>query len=327
MTSRLNKYDDADLLETTVDRVVIINCGTKWVTSLAYASAYKHVRRPIVIINCGSRDGSEAHFEQLARALDIYIDWVEWPLRPHPIALDDLFRRVPAQHVLLMDSDVEICTPKVFQSMTTALDRNPDAYGSGFMHGPQWFGDEHGLPAHTAYYASRMWIPLVYMRTQAIRSALNAGRSFLNRREYFEVPMAPRLSRLLALRFRIAGLRNIPFPRIGNNFPEREGAFPKFIEYDTGADLHAYLVQSGLSFEQVPEGVWGDVRHHHGVTRAKLLPILPRLAKALRLTVGTTERSEAEVREYVVSRLEANYGVYIGGALDGLTAAFTRDDH
>ena len=305
----LNTYINLHTIPRSESRVVIINCGTKWVTSLAVLSAHRHVKLPIVLIDCESKDGSKEHIGRILDELKINIDCVDWPLRPHPMALDELFTQVPADKVLLMDSDLEIRTSTVFELMSEALQRNPDAYASGFLHGPEWLGEEHGLPDYTGYYAERMWIPFVYMRTAPMRAALKEGISFLNRRAYHEVPGAPRLSRMLGLRHRIAGMKHIPFPTLGLDRPVLEGRYPKFVEFDTGADLHAYLLSRGCVFESLPIDYWGDVLHHHGVTRAHLAKGVRRLAKQLRLTSTNPETDQATVLENVFRRLADEYGV------------------
>ena len=305
----LNTYTDIRNLPPADSRVVIINCGTKWVTSLAVLSAHRHAKLPIVLIDCESKDGSKEHFNRIAKESNIDVDWVAWPLRPHPVALDQLFKQIPAENVLLMDSDLEICSPNLIEQMSETLHRNSNAYASGFLHGPAWLGKEHGLPAYTGYYAERMWIPLVYMKTGPIRAALKQGFSFLNRRPYYELPSAPRLSRVLGLRHRIVGLKHVPFPKVGRDRPMYDGRFPKFVEFDTGADLHAQLLRNGFAFEALPINLWGDVVHHHGVTRAHLAKGVRRIAKQLRLISRATETDQATVLDDVLRRLAVGYGV------------------
>jgi hypothetical protein len=69
----------ADLPSAPV-RAVIINCGTRWVTSLALVSTLRNTDNPVLLIDCGSEDGSEAHFRALARRLALDFDWLSWPL-------------------------------------------------------------------------------------------------------------------------------------------------------------------------------------------------------------------------------------------------------
>jgi hypothetical protein len=304
---------DLSELPPAATQAVIINCGTKWVSSLALLSALRNTGSQVLLVDCESRDGSKAHFEQLSVRYRLPFFWLDWPLRPHPATLDRLFAELTSETVLLIDSDVEIKTPDVFDAMRSALARDRDAYGAGFLQGPAWLGAEHGLPAFTGYYAERMWIPCVLLRTAAIRRALDAGLSFMNRRPFFEIASYPRLSRLLGYRYRVRGLRHLRLPDAGTvgrgKRPTYDGRYPAFVEYDTGADLHHELKRRGQSFAALPPERWGEVHHYHGVTRAHLTGSLRRAAKALRLVSRDTETEQRSVLATVKQRLGAVYGV------------------
>jgi hypothetical protein len=300
-------------LPFTPTRAVIINCGTKWVTSLALASVVAHTDCPVLVIDCESKDGSAFHFERLARRCGLDFHWLRWPLRSHPDALDALFRSVPSDFVLLVDSDVELLSRRIFAGMTSEIAADPGAYGAGFVHGPAWMGPEHGLPSCTGYYAERMWIPLVLLRTAFIGRALEAGTSFANRRPFLEIPDWPHLSRWIGYRYRIRGMHHLRIPgrwrRHRSETVEIDGHHPAFIEYDTGADLHRELRNAGYSFARLPEALWGDVRHYHGVTRAGLAGRVRRAAKSLRLASIDTETEERFVVADIRSRLSDGYGI------------------
>ena len=310
----MRKIQSLHELEAVAAQVVIINCGTKWVTSLALLSALRHTTCPVLVIDCESADHSEAHFKALAEAQGLKFDWLSWPLRPHPVALDELFSGIPAASVLLMDSDLEILKPDLWHHARSALNSDPRHYGAGFVHGPCWIESDHGLPPYTGYYAERMWIPFVLLRTEVIRRALRNGSSFMNRRPYLEIPGSPRLSRFLSYRFRLKGLRHLPPPRISGTSSSAEaidGHHPKFIEYDTGADLHASLLGDGYGFAGLPTSLWGDVSHHHGVTRARLANFARLTARRLKLASGKTETPEIDVLTLVKERLRTQYAVPI----------------
>ena len=299
-------------------RAVIINCGTKWVTSIALASVLARTDCPVLVIDCESKDGSALHFERLARSCGLNFHWLRWPLRPHPDALDALFRSFPSDFVLLVDSDVELLSGRVFAAMTSEIAADASAYGAGFLHGPAWMGAEHGLPSCTGYYAERMWIPLVLLRTAFVGRALEAGCSFANRRLFLEIPDWPNLSRWIGYRYRIRGMRHLRIPerwrRHRRQGVEIDGHYPAFIEYDTGADLHRELLKAGYSFARLPEALWGDVRHYHGVTRAGLAGRVRRAATSLRLAsidAGTEERS---VASDIRLRLSDVYGIRLPDA-------------
>jgi hypothetical protein len=302
-------------LPFTPTRAVIINCGTKWVTSLALASVLANTDCPVLVIDCESKDGSGPHFERLARASGLRFHWLRWPLRPHPDALDALFASIPSDLVLLVDSDVELSSRRVFAAMMSQMAADASAYGAGFVHGPAWMGPEQGLPSGTGYYAERMWIPLVLLRTAPIGRALEAGCSFANRRRFLEIPGWPRLSRLLAYRYRIRGIRHLRIPARWRppQVPagEIDAQYPAFIEYDTGADLHRQLREAGHSFARLPDDLWGDVRHYHGVTRASLSGRARRAAERLRLAAVDGGTEQASIATAVRLRLSDVYGIRV----------------
>jgi hypothetical protein len=89
-------------------QAVIINCGTRWVSTLELLSTLRHAGLPVLVIDCESADGSERHFQLLSRQAGIKFHWLAWPLRPHGMTLDRLFSEIAADTVLLVDSDVDI---------------------------------------------------------------------------------------------------------------------------------------------------------------------------------------------------------------------------
>ena len=283
---------------------VIINCGTRLTTTLALVSLRAATDMPILLIDCESQDGSREHFSGLAsqHGLDFY--WLDWPLRKHGHALDALFAGIAAEHVLLVDSDVEIRSAEVIMMMQDALIANPQAYGAGFRHGPEWLGAEHGLPAHVGYYAERMWIPLVLLRVDALRNVLAAGESFIQRRDFGEFPGHPRLSRWLAVRFWVPGLRSIRSRQRAGD--ARSHAF---IEFDTGALIHAGLVARGHHLMALPDVAWQQVDHFHGVSRAGNRRLLRRLLKKLGLRIASNDTPEGSVAAEVRRRLADGYGL------------------
>ena len=283
---------------------VIINCGTRLTTTLALASLRSATDMPILLIDCESKDGSREHFSRLAaqHGLDFY--WLDWPLRKHGNALDALLACIAAEQVLLVDSDVEIRSADVIATMQDALAADPLAYGAGFRHGPEWLGAEHGLPGQVGYYAERMWIPLVLLRSAAVRKALAAGESFLQRRDFVEFPHFPVLSRWLAMRFWLPGLRLIRPRKTSGNPP---GA--AFIEFDTGASLHAGLVKSGHRLVALPDRLWQQVHHFHGVSRAGNRWFLRRLLNALGLRLASNDTPEDSIAAEVRGRLAEVYAL------------------
>lgn len=291
------------------ERAVIINCGTKWFTSLALASTLRHARCHVVVIDCESNDGSRAHFERLGEA-GLAFDWIEWPLRRHPAALDVLFRELRDERVLLVDSDAEIRDRRVIDAMRSALEADPRAYGAGFAHGPCWMGGEHGLPPSTGYYARRMWIPCVMLRVACVRDALVAGASFADRRAFTPLRHAKRKVHWVVWRAKRWKPRGASSPTLVAPAPaEGPARDAVFVEYDTGADLHAVLVDRGASFAALSEALWGDVHHVHGVTRATLVGRLRRIASHLRLAERGGSAVDPAAGQQSRMRLAGEYGV------------------
>lgn len=306
----------ADLPEVS-ERIVILNCGTRWVTTLALMSAVKVARSPVLLIDCESRDGSREHFERLAKQHQLDFHWLEWPLRRHPAALDSLFESMPAETVLLVDSDLEIVDPGVIDEMRNALQSERDSYGSGFVHGPHWMGEDHGMHSHAGIYAERMWIPCVLLRTRDIKKAFGEGRSFANRRSYHDFDGHPLLSHVAAWRYRLPVARRWPVHRAQRSvalkhFPSESTAYgPSFVEYDTGADLHAWFASRGKSFAALPESQWGGLHHYHGVTRASFVSHRLSLALTLRRNKDSVYTRQRDVMTQIKDRLRTAYGVSV----------------
>jgi len=286
---------------------VIINCGTKWTATLALAAALEHTGLPILLIDCESRDGSREHFARLTRQRGIDVRWLDWPLRRHGLALDALFAAIPAESVLLIDSDLEILAPRIIVAMKDSLGADSQAYGSGLFHGPAWLGAEHGLPAGVGYYARRMWIPLVLLRTAPVREALRDGVSFAQRRAFREIPRSPLLSRWLAYRFWVPGLRRWrSFAPMGVC---DEGS-AAFIEHDTGAEMHEALSARGYRFAALAtDSFGGDVHHYHGMSRAAMPHVLRTTGRRLGLRLRDNSTPEANVRSQIQRRLADRYGI------------------
>lgn len=311
----MNPIDRLDDLPEVDERIVILNCGTRWVTTLALMSALKVARSPVLLIDCESRDESREHFIRLANRYKLDFDWLDWPLRRHPAALDRLFRSIRAETVLLVDSDLEIVDSHVIDAMRDALRSRRECYGAGFAHGPHWMGEDHGMHSHAGIYAERMWIPCVLLRTRDIEDALGEGRSFADRRTFHDVNGFPLLSRMAAWRFKLPLLRRWPIHRaprdvILDHFPSQPSAYgPSFVYYDTGADLHAWLKSREKSLAALPGDLWRGLHHYHGVTRATLVSHRLPLALTLRRDKDTVYTHQRDVTAEIKERLRTAYGV------------------
>ena len=88
-----------------------------------------------------------------------------------------------------------------------------------------------------------------------------------------------------------------------------DGICPAFVEFDTGADLHAHLVDRGYSLAKLPDALFGDVQHFHGVTRAKLGGLLRRYATHLGLVSKKSETQLTAAAPIAMQRLKEIYGL------------------
>jgi hypothetical protein len=312
----MHEINAIDELPSLPKLAVIINCGTKWLTTLALASTLRRTDFPVLIVDCESKDASKQHFSEVSARQGWQFHWLELPLQRHGLTLDAIFREARAEAILLVDSDLEIRDGRVVAAMTTALDGDRQAYGAGFLHAAGWLGEQHGLPEHVGWYAERMWIPLVLLRTDAVRRALERALSFAQRRSFSAFPAHPRLSRWLAYRYWLPGIRELGFRAAASD--GAAGGFggrspkPAFVEFDTGALLHDWLRGRGYRYLQLDNSLWGDVTHYHGVTRAGLSALLQRLTRASGLLGGRNETAERTVISEVRQRLLEGYGIGAG---------------
>ncbi len=294
--------------------IAIINCSTKELTALALASALRHGGLPATVIDCESTDGSVEFFKQLQQQLDFKL--AHLPLRRHGVTLDRIFRETARDALLLLDSDAEILDPMLVPRMLESM--GPGTYGTGFLHAGAWLGAEHdggsaagqrdgdplGRPGggSVGYYAERMWIPCVMLNVSAVREALAAGLSFRQRIVGNEVPWRW-LAQLLALRFRIPGVRRMRLDALRSLHRDYVGLRPNYIYRDTGADLHDDFVnRRGLAFADLGAAWWPTaVAHYHGATRRQLRPGMRNATDVV------ASRADA------VTRMSKIYGVRLPG--------------
>jgi hypothetical protein len=298
-------------LPATPVLAVIINCGTKWVSSLALASTLRHAQYPTLVIDCESSDGSREHFRALASAQRWNFYWLDWPLRRHGAALDALFGAATAESLLLVDSDAELLSGEPVRRMAERLNNDPGAYGAGFLQTSQWLGAQHGLASGVGWYEERMWIPFVRLRTDPVRAALTSGTSFLQRRRFLEFPEHPLVSAILGLRFWVPGLRSIGSLAATDGGPEPDAATAAFVECDTGALMHRQLRYLGYCFLPIDQNLWSDVTHHHGITRRRLTSRLRRSLRSMRILRAVNAASEELATRDARCRLAAQYQVEI----------------
>ena len=250
------------------ERAIIINCSTKAVTTLALLSALKYANMPVLLIDCESTDGSVAWFESLRTTYTF--DFLQAPLRPHGETLDVIFGASNDDAILLVDSDLEILRDDIVPEMRAAL-ADQGVYGAGFLHEGASMAHRGHTRSRPGRYMERMWIPLAFLKTAAIRRAFRAGSTFMHSRDYLEFPWSRLVSKLLYVRHRLPFVKHISLEVLAPARERINGEQHAFREYDTGARIHSWLTQSGARFASVGEPFLSQsLKHYHGVTRATL---------------------------------------------------------
>lgn len=282
-------------LPRTSEMAVVINCGTLAAATLALLSSLRYLGMPVVLIDCESSDGSYAHFEGLLAREDFYL--LQAPLRPHGITLDWLFKRVLADKVVLVDSDLEIRGEEIAAFMRRHIDE-PVVFGTGFVQGPTTIDDKQGTFLEHAVLAERPWIPLVMLRTDRIRQALEAGKSFAAKTVY-----GARFGQRLLLR-RFIDLRCRGRIPKGTRWPQwmTEPHFawwPEVVYYDTGGQIFHHLrYERELYMVALPERAHERYCTHFGGLSREAMGHQAR-----------NEGVEVEVQATLLRRLREGYGL------------------
>jgi len=286
-------------LERRPEQAIIINVGTKEVSTLALVSAVRYAAMPILLIDCESDDGSFQHFNKLQSQLNF--DLLAAPLRRHSGALDWIFSEIRSENVLLIDSDIEILNDDIFVFMRRFID-SENVFGCGFIEGPNWMSGQQGFMRH-GLFEERMWIPLTMLKVSMIRAALGNGQSFGERQVFNDFSPSRLVSRVMAsIRYRIPALQEKQF-RVLDVFKEsHHGLKPWLVWYDTGAQLYRHLKYvDGHQFVGLPAELHDRYAlHFSGVTNNRLNP-----GRAL----GTPIE---ETNAYVRARLKDEYRIELG---------------
>jgi hypothetical protein len=251
-------------LNKSGEQAVIINVGTKLVTTLALLSALRHSGMPVLVIDCESKDGSWDHFARLMETYDF--DLLSAPLKPHGQTLDWLFAHITSEKVLLVDSDLELLGSDVICMARKFID-DDRVFGCGFTHGPCWLTHHVGI----GFYQERIWMPLAMLKVSRIREALAAGNSLMSRVIFNDCRFSRWLSDQLGKRFQHPSRRNWRLSWLDWMKGTYYGEKPCYLFCDTGADVYQYLkYRKGLFFAGFPAEVQTYVTHYHGVTRLQL---------------------------------------------------------
>lgn len=278
-------------------RAIIINVSTKEVSTLALLSVLRYSDLPVLLLDLHSTDGSLEHFQRMM-STEPRLDLCSAAPQKHGYMLDWLFRESRDGMLLLVDSDLEIVDSSIIQGMLNAA-QEPEVFGSGAIHGPEWMGSAHGLPSEVCLFQERMWIPFTLLRVAAVQAALAKGFSFINRWVPNEVVSIPWLSKALSARFFAPVVKNIRADFLRGTRKTYQSRRPNLVCCDTGADLFCHLkydekqqfVDFGLAHIETL------THHYHGVTRRQI-------KKNDRNATGLNE-----IMDEVMRRLKGEYGV------------------
>ena len=256
------------------ERAVIINVGTRFVTTLSLLSALKRTVIPVLVIDC-PYNNHMGDFDYFVKMTEIYnFDLIQLPLRNHGETLDTLFFNLKTDYILLIDSDLELLDNKIVDLMRKFV-KHENIFGAGFRHGG--FRIKKGIDyeeIRDGYYEERMWIPFTLMNTSKVKEALKEGLSFNIRTFYNILPSKQKLSRKLLYSKKIrkfSFLRNSEYP-VFNIFKKVfHGERPLIVLFDTGSDIYMYLrynknyYYAGIDAETSLEDDY--VHHYNGITR------------------------------------------------------------
>lgn len=250
-------------------RAVIINYNTKQVTFLSLLSALRFAGVPVLLVDCHSTDGSFDFFQSVMLKYDF--DLISMPLKAHGLTLDRIFLETGDQQILLIDSDLEILDNRIIDFLYEHIG-NDQVFGCSFLVGPKPIREDvfKGTSFDNALLYERPFIPLVLFKTNYIKEALLAGRSFaaiMHDNRYARLPRG--LKRFVKKLY--SGMRK----KSPMFFRERYfDNYPEFVYYDTGASIYEYLrYHRSLFLASLPRPFAERyVNHFHGATRQVINP-------------------------------------------------------
>lgn len=292
---------DLENLPYTKEKAIIINCGTHLSATLSILSVLRYCQTDLVVVNCQMPSDTAGWEHTCLQRLQNYcgqhrlgtFTLLELPLRLHGETLDEIFRTIQAEQVLLVDSDLEVLEPGLIREMRRWME-DEHCFGAGFFHGP-YFGFGNGRFPQ-GFYAERMWIPFTLLRVSAVRKALQAGESFNIRRIYNDFPFNERIGGLIykyAKRLHFS-LRWNPFRKTYLGFK------PDYVLQDTGANIYTCLQRQGMFYGGSRTNIYPlYVAHYDGVTRS-----------AIAKEKGTTDDSATQythVEKMIEKRLKSEY--------------------
>jgi hypothetical protein len=253
---------------------IIINVGTRFVSTLALLSTIKRAGMPVLLVDCSFQNSTEDYdfFKLLMNDYDF--DLISLKLDNHGKTLDYLFRNLNSDYILLVDSDLEILDDNIVGLMRKYIQKQ-DVFGSGFLHGGLWLEKKVNWEENRdGYYEERMFIPFTLLNVNKIREALDKGITFDGRMIYNLLPFNQNLSRRILNSpklNKLAFFRNYEYS-IFNIFKKvYHKQKPLIILYDTGSDIYMYLrYQKSYFFAGVDANTTIEsdfVKHYSGITR------------------------------------------------------------
>lgn len=306
------RIEALDQLAPVPERTIVINVNTDLVATRALLSAVELAKGPLLLVSCEPTDEGRRRFDALAAQHGF--DVIEAPIRTHGATLDWLFHGLRDDRLLLLDSDAELRSAEFVEWMRAKLD-HPLAFGAGFTWGPFFLPEDWAATPGTLLYMERPWLPCTLFRTEPVREALAAGRSFDVRMVPNDIAFLPRVSRVLAARWdptwatpsRLWSRLPAPLRRRlqgarldGLRWARRRfhGLRPNMACYDTAADVYEYCkFERELLFAGIPIELADDEVHHYsGVTRFSLHGSF------------ALDTDAADIETEVLARLRDHYG-------------------
>jgi hypothetical protein len=273
---------------------IVIGIDTRVFTTLAVASAARHLGIPLLLVDGYSNDGS---FETL-QTLDLPVQsfLIRMQRRVHGLLIDVLMRELRTKRVLLIDSDVEVKSSDAFRMMTAALDTADNAskitFASGYAHGDHDMTND-GMPH--VWFPRRPWIPFALFDRERCVELLDRDRStFEAKRIGNEFPIQW-IANLLLKRGHFAVTKGWQFNVLKPLRRERRGARAAFYIYDTGGLIYEAAEQRGWTFADIGgSAMAASVEHYEGATRR---------------TEQERWRGHTEAESKIIATLRSNYGI------------------
>lgn len=269
-------YSSLEEIPYSQFRVIIINVGTRFVTTLSLLSAINKAKLPVLLIDCKYKDKDD--YKYWTKLHDMFsFDLLSLPLNNHEFTLDRIFSALNADYVLLQDSDLVLHDGSIVDYMKENI-INPKVFGVGFRHGGfniQANKDFEGKK--DAYYEERMWIPFVMLKVECIKESLNNGKSFFAYYYYNLFEKHQKLSKKILCSSKILRFPHIQKLILKVFYPFRKrihNQVPDIIFGDTGAQIYEYLryekflYLAGMDSETGLESKY--VTHYNGITRRLL---------------------------------------------------------